>query len=465
MGSGVSPTHVYSQVGTYTVFLTVYDDDGAADIDTMTVTVSNVPPTADAGADQTVNEDQLVFFGGSGTDTPSDEPLLSYEWDFGDGTTGNGKNPIHAYQDEGTYDVTLTVTDDDGGLGQDIMQVTVANIGPVVDCGPDVEVNEDVPVQFMGYAFDTPSDEQSLLYSWDFGDGNSGMGINPAHSYSNEGIYTVTLTVTDDNSFIGTDSMTVTVKNIPPTVVATFTAPCSVIIAGDVLTFDCVVYDSPSDLSTITYHWDFGDGTTATGATATHAYAVEGIYLVTLTVTDDDDATGQDILIVIVERHTMEMEITSLVDEVMPGETAEYVLTIRNTGTIDDSCSLVVDSTLPNDVWMEFDRMHVSVEANSESQIIVLMSPQGTLPLDRGITLGFEVSITCTHKAAEVSNAPLIATASDNLTILATYESRLRWAQVEIEGLITDFSGGNPTDATLLKALEEVSEALFFSYR
>ncbi|UCE73791.1 MAG: PKD domain-containing protein [Methanomassiliicoccales archaeon] len=469
-GSGIAPTHVYMKAGTYTVYLTVTDDNGATDIDTMIVTVENVQPQADAGADQIVNEDQLVFFSGTGMDTQSDEPLLTYNWEFGDGAVGFGQNPVHAFQDQGTYSVILWVIDDDGDYATDIVHVTVMNIGPWVDAGPDVEVNEDVPVQFIGYAYDTPSDEQSYSYSWDYGNGDTGSGEYTTYTYTTEGMYTVTLIVMDDDSEIGTDTLTVTVKNIPPTVVVTYTSPCPTIIAGDVLTFDAMVFDSPSDMATLTYSWNFGDGTIVSGPPpVTHAYTAPGIYLVTLTVTDDDGAVGQDMVLIIVEQHTMKLEIASLVDEVMPGEKAEFVITLINTGTIDDAYSLTL-TTSTDPLWagcppckFHLGVLHILVPAKSEKKITLPFMPLEDLPLDADATLGFEVTATCVHQANEVSNAPLYDSVGDDLTILATYESRLRWAQVEIEALITDFSGGNPTDATLLKALEEVSEALFFA--
>jgi PKD repeat protein len=461
-GSGKQTGHVYSKAGTYTAYLTVTDDDGATSMDSLIVDVANVNPTADAGLDISVDEDELVFFSGSGSDTPSDQPLLDYKWNFGDGTSGSGQFPTHTYEDEGTYTVTLIVTDDDGASGTDSMTVTVGNVQPMADAGPDMVVNEDVPVQFRGYAHDTPSDEQSLAFSWNFGDGGTGAGQNPTHTYSSQGTYLVTLTVTDDDAMVGTDYLTVTVVNTPPTAIAAYTSPYPVILAGDILTFEGQSLDSSSDQTGLTFSWDFGDGATGTGSPANHAYAEEGIFEVVLTVTDDDGDTAKDILVIVVEKHSFEMDITPLVDKIMPGEKAEYVVTLRNTGTLDDAFDLVLTQSF-NSSWADFDVKHTFVEAKSVRTVVLEVQPPEEFPLDQETTYGFSIAATCVHESAEMSNAPLIDSVSEDVTILITYNSRLRWAQAEVESMIDDPSGGNSKDATLLKALEEISEALFFA--
>jgi PKD repeat protein len=461
-GSGKVTTHNYTKAGTYIAYLTVTDDDGATSTDSLAVEVANVNPNADAGWDKSVSEDELVFFAGSGSDTPSDQPLLEYAWDFGDGTSGSGQFPTHTYRDEGLYVVTLIVTDDDWATGVDSLNVTVGNIQPTVDAGPDMVINEDVIVQFRGYAHDTPSDEQSLDFSWNFGDGTSGTGQNPTHTYSSQGTYLVTLTVTDDGALVGTDYLTVTAVNIPPTAIATYSSPYPVILAGDILTFEAQAMDSSSDQSGITFSWDFGDGTTGTGSPVTHSYADDGIYEVILTATDDDGDTAQDILVIVVEKHSFEMDITPLIDKIMPGEKAEYVVTLRNTGTMDDAFDLVLTPSF-NSSWAAFDVKHMFVEAKSVKTVVLEVQPPEDFPLDQETTYGFIIEATCVHDGTEMSNAPLMGSFSEDVTAIITYNSRLRWAQAEVESLITDPSGGNSVDATLLKALEEISEALFFA--
>jgi len=125
-------------------------------------------------------------------------------------------------------------------------------------------------------------------YFWDFGDGATTMGVTASHSYADDGIYTVTLTVTDDDGAVGSTNATKTVLNRPP--VASFTENATTVLIGEVIHFDASTsYDQ--DGSIISYLWDFGDGTNGTGVAVDHSYADNGTYTVTLTITDDDGAT------------------------------------------------------------------------------------------------------------------------------------------------------------------------------
>ncbi|QCB94432.1 PKD domain-containing protein [Cellulomonas shaoxiangyii] len=122
-------------------------------------------------------------------------------------------------------------------------------------------------------------------WTWDLGDGTTAEGPTPpAHTYERAGTYTVTLTVTDDRGATGTRAQSVTVVNAPP--VAVFSAGTRYLdVAVD------ASGSSDPDGSVAGYAWQFGDGATASGATAGHTYAAAGTYTVTLTVTDHDGAT------------------------------------------------------------------------------------------------------------------------------------------------------------------------------
>jgi subtilisin family serine protease/chitodextrinase len=126
-------------------------------------------------------------------------------------------------------------------------------------------------------------------HAWDFGDGSGGSGMNASHTYAAAGSYSVKLTVTDDDGATGETTRSVVVTspaaNTPPS--ASFTFSCSGL--------NCSFNGSGSsdgDGSIVNYAWNFGDGGSAAGSTASHTYAAAGTYTVGLTVTDDDAATG-----------------------------------------------------------------------------------------------------------------------------------------------------------------------------
>ncbi len=123
-----NPTHTYAAAGTYTVSLTVTDDDGATDATSKSVTVSssttNNPPTADFTYATT---DLTASFTDQSTD--SDGSIVGWSWNFGDGATSTAQNPTHTYAAAGTYTVSLTVTDDDGATDATSEDITVSTGG------------------------------------------------------------------------------------------------------------------------------------------------------------------------------------------------------------------------------------------------------------------------------------------------------------------------------------------------
>jgi len=123
--------HTWCDDGNYPVTLRVTDEEGFSSTANISVNISNIAPTVNAGLDLDAYEQDLVEFNGSFTDPGCDS--WTFAWDFGDGSSTTGTlTPTHVYTQPGNYTVTLTVTDDDGGLGSDTLKVTVYSLAPTI---------------------------------------------------------------------------------------------------------------------------------------------------------------------------------------------------------------------------------------------------------------------------------------------------------------------------------------------
>jgi outer membrane protein assembly factor BamB/plastocyanin len=178
------------------------------------IKLDKTTPTANAGLDQTVNEDtQVTFDGSASTDENS---IASYTWTFTDITpqTLSGKNPTYTFVTPGTYIVTLKVTDAAGNWATDTTVITILDVTkPVANAGEDRTVNVGTTVTFDAGG---SSDNVGIVsYEWDFGDGTTGTGKTTTHIYANTGTYTVTLTAKDAAGNTATHTIAVTVEAPP----------------------------------------------------------------------------------------------------------------------------------------------------------------------------------------------------------------------------------------------------------
>jgi chitodextrinase len=149
-----------------------------------------------------------VNFNASASSDP-DGTIVSWAWNFGDGTTGNGQTVSHTYANGNTYTVTLTVTDNNGATG-----TLSQNVTPVVVNAPPVAQFTTTPTGVYGIDFNATGssdpDGTIVSWAWNFGDGTTGNGQTVSHTYANGNTRTVTLTVTDNGGATGTLSQQVT---------------------------------------------------------------------------------------------------------------------------------------------------------------------------------------------------------------------------------------------------------------
>ncbi len=293
-GPSATATCTYGSVQTATLTLVVTDSAGQTATTTTTVTVTNAAPTANAAGPYTGTKNVPVALNGS-LSTDSDGTLTSYAWDCtNDGTidvtSANPTGNACTYPAVAVYTVSLTVTDSDGATSTATTTVTVGNDPPIANAGGPYSGNEGTPIALDGSGSSDPGGAITA-YVWDCEtDGVVDVtSSNPSVgcTYPDQGTYTATLTVVDDDFATATSTATVTVSNIAP-VIGSVTVPSG--DEGSTLTFSATAGDAAGD--TITYSWDFGDGGSAVGQSVTWSYSDDGSFTVTLTASDDDGASS-----------------------------------------------------------------------------------------------------------------------------------------------------------------------------
>ena len=215
-----------------TVVVSIMDDDDGFNMlvpdGAGTVSVANVAPVVDAGPDLVSDEGQMITSAGSFTDPGIDTWTATV--DYGDGA---GSKPLslsgqlfdlnHTYAEDGSYTVTVTVTDSRELTGSSTALVTVLNVAPQVVSPADVIVEDNMTYSGMGSLTDPGADTWTVTA--DYGDGSAFQNVTPngknfslSHEYATYGIYQVIITVTDDEGSSGSGSFQVEIKHVCPTV-------------------------------------------------------------------------------------------------------------------------------------------------------------------------------------------------------------------------------------------------------
>ncbi|MHB1137551.1 MAG: PKD domain-containing protein [Microthrixaceae bacterium] len=338
--TGPTAFTTYATPGTYDSKLTITDADGDTDVKIVPITVEeppNIAPTAAIGTSgASGNAPFAVSFSGSGSSDP-DGTITDYAWDFGNGETATGEAASTTYATEGSYTATLTVTDDKGETGTATQVITVApkpNVPPTA-VATVVSVVGTIPMTVnLSAAASTDSDGTIASYEWDFGNGQTATGVTTQVTYPTAGLYTVILTVTDNQGGVGTQTVAVDVStdpNIAPT--AQLSASATSGIAPLTVDFDGSA-SSDLDGTIVGYSWNFGNGQSGSGTDPSVTYTIPGTYLVTLTVTDNRGATSNASTSVVVSKPPNQSPTAALAATPSTG-TAPLLVQLSSAGSTD----------------------------------------------------------------------------------------------------------------------------------
>jgi PKD repeat protein/KaiC/GvpD/RAD55 family RecA-like ATPase len=340
--TGEVASHSYAEDGNYTVVLTVTDNDGLSDGQEGTIHVLDRAPNASFTASSTTAyTNQTVTFNATSSYDP-DGLILSYFWDFGDGTNATDVIVSHAYTHDGVYNVSLTVTDDDNSTDSTISTESILSPG-TTNQAPIAIFNVSAQNVYIGdsVVFNASSsydpDGTITSYFWEFGDQTNASGVTVSHQYSQCGNYTVTLTVTDNNEFSNVTSLNVNI--ISWSTAASFTIFPSHPSPGDLIAFNSSgSYDLNGTIET--YRWNFGDGNTSeTSANIiTHSYLAPGYFNVTLTVFSNQGHNASTTQQISLQVHDAAIiDITLSVTEVQLGQIVNVTVKTKNKGTAPES--------------------------------------------------------------------------------------------------------------------------------
>ena len=282
------PTHLYTQVGSYTVSLTVTNRWNDQDTETKVnyIVVSDANPTADFSIDPLTGIEPLPIKCSDLSD--SYDGIVSWLWDFGDGSTSDEQNPTHEYAQDGLYNISLTVLEYDGDTHTHTKQIDTSDTTPTADFSSEPSlIGEFLTVQFTDRSL---SYDGIVSWAWNFGDNHAGDEQNPTHQYAAEGTYPVSLTVFEADGNTSTKEYHITVYSVFH---ANF-AVARMAVVGQTIQFTNL---SGGGTLPLTYEWDFdNDGIIdSTDRDPQHTYSTPGTHTISLTLTDSSSSPDTDV--------------------------------------------------------------------------------------------------------------------------------------------------------------------------
>ncbi len=268
-----NPSTTYFTAGTYSVSLTVSNQDGSNTLTRQAFVTVYDRPAVQFTADRTTGCFPIQISFTDATTVGSASAKATWQWDFGNGTQSAEASPKVKYDKSGNYTISLRVATDKGCFATLTKPAYVHISGALQPSFTNTAVNRcqaPFPVQFTNGT----TGPGTLSYEWNFGDGNTSAEKNPAHAYTAPGSYTVSLVTASSDGCRDTVRKTNLVTI--PAIRASFTA-ANTVCANQPQAFTNT--SSPAAQSTL---WRFGDGGQATTVNASRSYATAGTYTVQL---------------------------------------------------------------------------------------------------------------------------------------------------------------------------------------
>lgn len=287
--TGVNPDHIYQRAGVYQICVTIATTDGCtAQFCDSIVIGQNIPACYAMISAQTGTNNDVYLNGYANNGLGTTLPVLSYTWDFGDGTEGHTQDPHHIYSHSGTYQVCLTIVTTDSCVNTSCQSVTVT--ANTHNCDVNFFYQNtpgSLTVSFEGNAWNTDSSQIDISnYYWHFGDGTSATGSNTTHTYTAPGVYRICVVVYTTTGCVADfcDSIQVGQNNQPGCTPSFLYYRDSSNL--NILNYHFIGYTGNNYYNTTRWEWGFGDGTGANTREPWHTFTHAGWYQVCVYVMD-----------------------------------------------------------------------------------------------------------------------------------------------------------------------------------
>jgi parallel beta-helix repeat protein len=228
----------------------------------------------------------LVDFSDSSEDI--DGNIINNTWKIDGVIFSYEQNPTHQFPDDGSYEIMLTVIDDMQAENSTTRIIEIDNVPPTVSFTFTPEIPLDIQdVECNDDSFD--SDGYIINRTWIINESYYYDSDTIHHTFPDDGIYTITLLLTDDDNASSSQTKEIIVKNAGPIAGFSYYSDNGSLLKNTEINFNENAYDADGNI--IEYFWDFGDGTTSKEKEPVHIYGNNGVYKISLTVVDDDEAT------------------------------------------------------------------------------------------------------------------------------------------------------------------------------
>jgi len=296
--SGCSTQMIFDNAGSYNITLTVTDNDGLTATASEMVTVeAQIPPVANININPQTGTAPLTVTLDGNSSFDADGSIVKCEWQVPSKSSVSGCLTKMTFDNGGTYNITLTVTDNSGLTATDSDTVIVDTPqAPVAQMFLNT-ISGQAPLQVTANGSNSYDPDGNIVdYKWTVSNGQTTFGSSANFTFNQGGNYKITLTVTDNTGLTNTTQQSVNViaKNQPPTAKLLVTptkgnAPLTITLNGG-QSFD-------PDGSIVNYEWIASDGERAFGASSSMTFVEAGIYVVSLVVTDDKGEVSPNVAV------------------------------------------------------------------------------------------------------------------------------------------------------------------------